>query len=74
MKPGVKSTELIVTVLSEVGYVLAAVTGNLAPHWAAIAAAASQAAYALSRGIAKHGQKTIVAPATPPVPTVPTTP
>jgi hypothetical protein len=50
-----KTTELLVTVLTDIGIVAAALTSNLSPRYAAIAAAVSTSAYALSRGIAKQG-------------------
>ena len=53
LKPGYKTTELAVTVLSAIGFLLAALAGDLSPHWAAIATAVSAGAYAISRGIAK---------------------
>lgn len=53
IKPGLRTTELAVTVLTDVGCVAAAVSGNLSPHWAAVAASVSSVAYSISRGIAK---------------------
>jgi hypothetical protein len=50
-----KTTELWVTVLTDVGVIAAALQGSLAPKWAAVAAAVSTLAYSLSRGIAKTG-------------------
>lgn len=75
-KAGVKTTEFAVTVLTELGFLLAAVQGSLSPKWAAAAAAAAQAAYALSRAITKHGATVpVVVPAAPaPVPTPPVGP
>lgn len=55
MKPGYKTTELLVTVLTNIGVVAAALQGSLSPKWAAIAAAVSTAAYAIARGLAKQG-------------------
>lgn len=53
LKPGYKTTELLVTVLSGVGFLVAALSGDLSPHWAAIATAVSTGLYSLSRGLAK---------------------
>lgn len=55
MKPGIKTTELIVTVLTDVGLIAAALQGSLPAKWAGLAAAISTAAYAISRGLAKQG-------------------
>jgi hypothetical protein len=65
-KPGYKTTELAVTVLANIGFLLAALTSHLSPHWAAIASAVSVAAYNGSRGLAK------LAP--PPIAIVPSAP
>jgi hypothetical protein len=53
--PGYKTTEFLVAVLTAVGALAAALTGNLAPRYAAIAASISTGAYALARGLAKFG-------------------
>jgi hypothetical protein len=50
-----KTTELWVTVATDVGVVAASLSGVLPAKWAAIAASVSTLAYALSRGIAKNG-------------------
>lgn len=60
MKNGWKTTEFYVTVITDVGIVAAAVGGVLPPKWAAVAAGVAQAAYAISRGLAK--QSTTTAP------------
>lgn len=65
-KPGYKTSELLVTVLTDVAALAAALSGNLSPHWAAIAAAVSSGAYALSRGITKHGTPTVITTTAPP--------
>ena len=57
VKPGFKTTEFAITVLTDVGIVAAALAGNLTPRWAAIAAAVSTSAYALARGLAKQPAK-----------------
>jgi len=53
-KPGWKTTEFWLTVLTGVGAVAAAEQGNLPDRYAAVAAAVSVAAYAIARSIAKH--------------------
>lgn len=55
LKPGLKTTELWVTVLTDVGILAAALQGSLPPQWAAVSAAVSTLAYSLSRGLAKNG-------------------
>jgi len=81
LKPGYKTTELLVTILSSVGAWLAEWQGSLSPKWAALATTISTAAYALSRAITKHGlaaatattvaTKPPLAVSTPVVPTPP---
>jgi len=53
MKSGWKTTEFWVTALAVVGLVASAATSSLNPKYAAIGAAVSTAAYAISRGLAK---------------------
>lgn len=53
MSAGLKTTELWLTVATEVGIVAAALSSALSPHWAAVASAASAGAYAIARGLAK---------------------
>lgn len=53
MKPGQKTTEFLVTVSIIVGAVAFAIADKLPPRYAAIAAAISGGAYAVSRGLAK---------------------
>jgi uncharacterized membrane protein YfcA len=65
-KPGYKTTEFFVTVLTAVGALIAALAGQLTPRYAAIASAVSVAAYALSRGLAKRYPPPVVTPPTPP--------
>ena len=77
LKPGIKTTEFAVTVLTSLGALVAALAGDLAPHWAAIAAIVSSSAYALARGLAKMTPPVVavthtaptqaVTPPTPPV-------
>ena len=47
VKPGVKTTELWLTVATEIGVVAAALAGNLSPKWAAVASAVSAVGYAV---------------------------
>jgi hypothetical protein len=72
VKPGYKTSELLVTLLTAIGSWLAEWQGSLAPKWAAVATTVSAAAYALSRAITKHGVATsgrpVVNVATTPVP------
>lgn len=53
MKSGYKTTEFWVTTLTIVGLVASSVAASLSPRYAAIGAAVSAAAYAISRGLAK---------------------
>lgn len=55
LKPGHRTTEFLVTVLTSLGALIAAFADQLPPRYAAIAAAASTGAYAVSRGLAKLG-------------------
>lgn len=54
-KPGYRTTEFWVTTLTSVAALVAALTSNLNPRYAAIGGAVSEGLYALSRGITKHG-------------------
>ena len=54
MKPGWKTTELYVTILTDVGLVASAAASVLPAKWAAIGAAVANVAYAVSRGLAKQ--------------------
>jgi hypothetical protein len=67
VKPGYRTTELLVTLLTGFGSWLAEWQGSLSPKWAALATTISAAAYALSRAITKHG----VATSGKPIVTVP---
>jgi hypothetical protein len=62
-KPGFKTTEFWVTVLTSAAALVAALSGNLAPRYAAIAAAVSTGLYAIGRGLAK-----VPTPVVPPAP------
>lgn len=53
MKSGWKTSEFWVTALSILGLVVSSVATPLSPKYAAIGAAVSAAAYAISRGLAK---------------------
>lgn len=53
LKPGYKTTEFLVVVLTNIGLIAAASASWLPPRYAAIGAAVSTAAYALARGLAK---------------------
>lgn len=55
LKPGYKTTEFAVTVLTAVGALAAALAGQLNPRYAAIAASISTGSYAVARGITKLG-------------------
>lgn len=56
MKKGYKTTEFWVTILTQVATIGTAVAGLLPPDRAAILVGLSQAAYAISRGLAKAGE------------------
>jgi hypothetical protein len=53
VKPGIKTTELAIVVLTDVGVVAASLGGVLSPKYAALAASVSAVAYSLSRGLTK---------------------
>lgn len=53
MKSGWKTTEFWVTTLSVVGLVASSIGASLSPRYAALGAAISASAYAISRGLAK---------------------
>lgn len=53
MKTGWKTSEFYVTALAIVGLVVSSAATPLSPKYAAIGAAVSSAAYAISRGLAK---------------------
>ena len=56
MKPGYKTTEFLVSVLTALGALLASLVGELSPKYAALASAISLGAYAISRGLTKAGK------------------
>lgn len=76
LKPGYKTTELAVTVLTALGALVASIDGQLPPRYAAIAASVSTGLYAVSRGLAKLGVTLGPVPVTqaPPPPQVPPPP
>jgi hypothetical protein len=72
-KPGYKTTEFWVTAITSAAALVAALSGNLSPRYAALAAAISTGLYAIGRGLAKVPtpivppvQPTTVAPPPPP--------
>ena len=68
-KPGYRTTEFWVTTLTSVAALVAALTSNLNPRYAAIGAAVSEGLYAISRGITKHGVALAHRPAATAAPT-----
>jgi hypothetical protein len=75
VKPGYKTTEFWVTAIVSAAGLIAALSGHLAPRYAALAAAASSGLYAVARGLAKvptpivpPAPPTTVAPPSPPTP------
>jgi hypothetical protein len=70
VKPGYKTTEFWVSALTAVGLLVAAASTSLPPRYAAIGAAVSSSAYAISRGIAKISASwgTLTPPPEPPSP------
>ena len=57
-RPGFKTSEFLITLLTAVGSVLAGTQDYVSPHTATILAAASGLAYAISRGLAKTETRT----------------
>jgi hypothetical protein len=53
MKPGIHTTEFLITVLTIIGMLAASIEGSLPDKWAAVVTSVSVAAYSLSRGLAK---------------------
>lgn len=60
MPAGLRTTELWLTVATEVGIVAAALSDALSPHWAAVASSVSAGAYAVARGLAKSTPPAVV--------------
>ena len=73
VKPGYLTTEFWVTALTSIAALIAALTSNLNPRYAAIGAAISEGLYALSRAITKHGVALSHRPVVAPAPTQPVT-
>lgn len=55
LKRGYLTTEFWLTTLTSIAALVAALTSNLNPRYAAIGAAISEGLYAISRGLTKHG-------------------
>lgn len=55
LSAGIKTTELWLTVVTDIGVLASSLAGALPPKWAAVAAAVANVAYAISRGLAKQG-------------------
>lgn len=53
-KPGYKTSELLVAVVTAVGAAAASLQGSLPDRYAAYAGMAASVAYIISRGLAKH--------------------
>lgn len=53
LKPGYKTTELLVVILTDIGLVAASAASWLPPRYAALGSTIAAAAYAASRGLAK---------------------
>ena len=68
LKPGYKTTEALIVVLTNIGLVAAASASWLPPRYAAIGSAISTAAYAISRGLAKANPPKSVEPVVGPTP------
>jgi len=64
LKPGYKTTELAVVILTDVGLILASSADWLPPRYAALGSTVSAAAYALARGLAKLNPPKSVEPVT----------
>jgi hypothetical protein len=72
VKPGYKTTEFWVTAITSAAALVAALSGNLSPRFAAIAAAVSSGLYAVARGLAKV--PTPIVPPAPPTTVAPPSP
>jgi hypothetical protein len=59
VKAGLKTTELWLTIATNVGIVASALAGALTPKWAAVAAAVATASYSIARGLAKAPVATV---------------
>jgi predicted acyltransferase len=67
-KPGYKTTEFAVTVLTSLAALIAAIADYLPPRYAALAASVVAAGYAIARGLAKQPPAVVTAPPTTVVP------
>jgi hypothetical protein len=64
VKPGRKTTEFALTLLTLAGTVTASIAGSLPPKWAAVASGVETTVYALSRALVKSSAaKATAAPA-----------
>lgn len=68
LKPGYKTTEFLVVVLTAVGLIASAAADWLPPRYAAIGSAVAAGAYAISRGLAKVAPPKEVEPVANPSP------
>lgn len=68
MKPGYKTTELWLSAAVIVGQLVAALSSELSPKWAAIGSSVAAGLYALSRGQAKQPVTPVVPSQLPPPP------
>lgn len=57
MKPGLKTTEFLITLLTIIGSVTAGLEGILNPKWAGMFATISGVAYTLSRAFIKSSSE-----------------
>jgi hypothetical protein len=62
LTPGLRSTELWLTILTNVALLAAALSDALPPKWAAVSSAGATAAYAIARGLAKSEPRPPAAP------------
>jgi len=67
-KPGYLTSEFWVTVAVIAGQLIAAVSSNLTPKWAALGASAAAGLYAIARGLSKQPVVPVVPSQTAPVP------
>jgi hypothetical protein len=69
LKPGYKTTEFAVTILTGVVALIASIADYLPPKYAALAASVVTVGYAISRGLTKLSPPPVVTAPTPPPPT-----
>lgn len=65
-KPGYKTTEFLLTAAVIVGQLIAALTSNLAPRWAALGSTIAAGLYAIARGQSKQPVVPVVPQQAPP--------